>query len=72
MPTESYLHNRAKALADLHEAVQDEAQLLERPEAHITELIEQAERAAAQGVIDGDDLREFKEWADSALASALG
>jgi hypothetical protein len=72
MSTESYDQARAKALADLQEALHDEEQLSKHPEQHIAQAIAQAERAAAQGVIDAGDLREMREWADSALSSSLG
>lgn len=72
MSTESNYDARAKVLADLQEALHDKAQLLRNPEAHIAQVIAKAELAAAQGLIDADDLREIKEWADSAFSSALG
>lgn len=72
MSLKSHDDARAKVLADLQEALHDEDELLRHPEEHIAQVIAQAELAAAQGVIDVGDLREIKEWADAALASALG
>ena len=41
MTTESYEQHRAKALADLQEALQDEERLLKHPEQHIAQVIAQ-------------------------------
>ena len=72
MSTKSHDDARAKVLADLQEALHDKDQLFGNPDAHIAQVIAQAELAAAQGLIDAGDLREIREWADSAFSSALG
>ncbi|MGA3682849.1 hypothetical protein [Pseudomonas graminis] len=53
------------------ESFNDREALLRDPEAHTTELTDQAEQAFAQGVITDGDLRELLELVDSAYAWAV-
>jgi antibiotic biosynthesis monooxygenase (ABM) superfamily enzyme len=70
MPTLSKPDQRAKALADFQEAINDQDTLLADPPGHVERLTQQARQSEAQGVIDAEDLRELLEWVDSALAWA--
>lgn len=71
MSTESVQDRRAKMLADLQEALEDKEALLEAPEVYTQQLIEQAAEAFTAGVINWEDLRELKEWADGAYSWAV-
>ncbi len=62
---------RAQVLADFQQALDDREALLRDPEGYIAPLVEQIRQAAAEGVIDVDDLREQLEWSDSALGWAI-
>lgn len=70
-PMENHADLRAKVLADWQEAIQDEEALLNDPEVYTAELLERALQAKSQGVINSEDLRELREWADSAQAWAV-
>lgn len=62
---------RAQVLADFQEALRDREALLRGPEDYVAPLVEQIQRAAQQGVISAEDLREQLEWSDSAIDWAV-
>lgn len=70
MPTLTKPDQRAKALADFQEAINDQDALLADPPGHVERLTQQARQHKAQGVIDAEDLRELLEWIDAAFAWA--
>lgn len=70
MSTQFMLDQRAKALADFQEAINDQDTLLADPARHVERLTRQARQYGAQGIIDAEDLRELLEWTDSAFAWA--
>jgi hypothetical protein len=58
-------------LADLQEAINDEAALLANPEARKQLLTELVKTAYQLGVIDTTDQHEYLEWVDSAHGWAV-
>lgn len=71
MSTEILQDRRAKMLADWQESIGDKQALLKDPEAYTQQLIEQAAEAFTAKVINWEDLRELKEWADGAYSGAV-
>ncbi|WP_394245293.1 hypothetical protein [Halopseudomonas laoshanensis] len=62
---------RAAFLADWQEAIEDKNALLNDSETYTAELIGQANRANDEGLINAEDLREMREWADAAQSWAI-
>lgn len=62
---------RAKALADLHEAISDKEALLADPEGHTQAVTDRCNEAFAQGLIDADDQCEQLDWIDAGYAWAV-
>ena len=71
MSTETAQDSRAKMLADWQKALEDKEALLKAPEAYTQQMIEQAAEAFTARVINWEDLRELKEWADGAYSWAV-
>lgn len=66
--TQSMADQRAKALADFQEAINDQDTLLADPARHVERLTRQARQSEALGIIDAEELRELLEWIDSVFA----
>ncbi|WP_454867366.1 hypothetical protein [Pseudomonas farris] len=58
-------------IASWRQLLQDDAALLARPGVHHRELVKQAHALHQAEVIDSDDLSDFLEQADGALAYAV-